>query len=322
MELPPALRAGVERALDGIPLAELTRAAETLSRRYRAEVLDGRPHLADDLSARAYLATRLPATYAAIRASFHWIAELRPGFAPASLLDIGAGPGTALWAAAACWPGLAEALLVEGSSAIRHWGERLCAAAPVERITWRPADITGGLPNVAPHDLVTAAYVLDELAEEARGPLLDRLWALTADLLVVIEPGTPAGWRRMLAARAQLIAAGAHVLAPCPHDQPCPLAAPDWCHFSRRVARSGLHRRAKGAEAPWEDEKFVYLTVSRQPAPALPARILARPRRAGGQVALKLCRPDGTAAELSRSRRDGAAFKAVRRLDWGDGMPS
>lgn len=322
MELPPALREGVERALEGIPLAELMRAAETLSGRYRAEVMDGRPHLADDLAARAYLATRLPATYAAIRASFDWIASLRPGFAPATLLDIGAGPGTVLWAAAACWPGLAEALLVESSGAIRHWGERLCAAAPVERISWRQADITAGLSDLAPHDLVTVAYVLDELAPAARGPLIDRLWALTADLLVLIEPGTPAGWQRMLAARAQLIAAGAHVLAPCPHDMSCPLAAPDWCHFSRRVARSGLHRRAKAAEMPWEDEKFVYLAVSRQPAPTRPPRILARPRRAGGQVALKLCQPDGTAAELSRSRRDGAAFKALRRLDWGDSMPS
>ena len=38
--------------------------------------------------------------------------------------------------------------------------------------------------------------------------------------------------------------AGANILAPCPHARPCPLAAPDWCHFSARVARSRLHREA------------------------------------------------------------------------------
>ena len=93
MELPPALRQAVDKALEGVPLAELKRAADLLSRRYRDEVRDGRLHLSDHLAAQAYLATRLPATYAAIRASLAAVAEMRPDFAPASLLDIGAGPG-------------------------------------------------------------------------------------------------------------------------------------------------------------------------------------------------------------------------------------
>src|SRR5262245_3141425 len=103
MEMPPALREGVDRAREGVPLAELARAAEERSRRYRAEVRDGRFHLDGDLAARAYLATRLPATYAAISASLTAAAEMRPDFAPRSLLDAGAGPGSALWAAAGIW---------------------------------------------------------------------------------------------------------------------------------------------------------------------------------------------------------------------------
>jgi ribosomal protein RSM22 (predicted rRNA methylase) len=102
MELPPAPRQAVENALEGVPLADLKRAADLLSRRYRGEVRDGRLHLSDRLAAQAYLATRLPATYAAIRASLAAVAEMRPGFAPATLLDIGAGPGSALWAAHGC----------------------------------------------------------------------------------------------------------------------------------------------------------------------------------------------------------------------------
>jgi ribosomal protein RSM22 (predicted rRNA methylase) len=164
---------------------------------------------------------------------------------------------------------------------------------------------------------VTLAYVLNELAPEVRPALLQRLWHATADTLVIVEPGTPAGWARIIAARATLIEAGAHVLAPCPHAHMCPLAPPDWCHFAVRVARSRLHRLAKEAELSWEDEKFSYLAVSRRPSPAATARVIARPRKASGRVTLKLCRPDGSAGEQLFSRRDGQAFKRAWRSDWG-----
>lgn len=321
MELPQALRGAVEQALEGIRLADLARAAEQLSRRYRAELRDGRFHLGDDLAARAYLATRLPATYAAIRVALDAAAATRPDFAPRTMLDVGAGPGSALWAAADLWPGLEDALMIEGSAAIRAWGERLSGHAAVPQIAWREADITAGLPQMPPRDLVVLAYVLDELAPAARDTLVDRLWAATGEVLVIVEPGTPAGWARLLQARERLIAAGAHLLAPCPHAAACPLAQPDWCHFSRRVARSRLHRQAKGAAVPWEDEKFTYLAAARRPGTMPGGRVLAPPRLAGGQVSLKLCRQDGTAGERLLSRRDGEPYKAARRLAWGDAFP-
>lgn len=319
MELPPLLRQGVDDALAGSSLADLSRAAGILSARYRAEVRDGRFHLSDDLAARAYLATRLPATFAAISAAMGAVAEARPDFAPSSMLDLGSGPGSALWAAHENWPELGQALLIEGSAAIRAWGEKLAESLPVAA-EWRAGDVCASLPDAPPHDLVTLAYVLDELEPSARGPLVDRLWAMTADVLLIVEPGTPAGWERILAARERLVAAGAHVLAPCPHGKVCSLAAPDWCHFSRRVARSRLHRQAKGAEVPWEDEKFAYIAVSRQPGTSPEARILAPPRLASGQVRLKLCRRDGALEDRLVTKRAGAAFKTARRADWGDAL--
>ncbi|HEY7689027.1 MAG TPA: small ribosomal subunit Rsm22 family protein, partial [Dongiaceae bacterium] len=300
--------------------------AEALSRRYRAEVRDGRFHLDGDLAALAYLATRLPATYAAITASLSAAAEMRPDFAPRTMMDAGAGPGSALWAAAGVWPSVAEALLIEGSGAIRSWGRKLAARAPVARIDWMDSDLGGGAADswdrAAPRDLVTCAYVLGELAPAAGAALVDRLWSLTADMLVIVEPGTPAGWSRILAARDRLIAAGAYLLAPCPHARACPLQPPDWCHFARRVARSRLHRQAKYAEVPWEDEKFIYLATSRRPGAKASARVIAPPRAGSGRITLKLCQPDATMAERQFTRRDGAAYKAAQRLAWGDQTPA
>ena len=84
--------------------------------------------------------------------------------------------------------------------------------------------------------------------------------------------------------------------------------------------RSRVHRQAKNAEVPWEDEKFSYVAVSRRPASTIGARVIARPRKASGRVTLKLCRPDGSAGDQLFSRRDGALFKRASRADWGSSM--
>jgi ribosomal protein RSM22 (predicted rRNA methylase) len=318
MELPALLRQAVDKVLEGMALADLKRAAAILSERYRGERLDGELHLADDLAARAYLTVRLPATYAALRDAMAKLAELRPDFQPASLLDVGSGPGTALWAAADCWPQLESALLLEASGAIRKWGEMLAEAVPVAHVKWQSTDIAKGVSGKSPSDLVCLAYVLSELTAAARQKVIDDLWSLTRDVLLIVEPGTPKGWERILAARGRLIELGAYVIAPCPHHLPCPVAAPDWCHFSRRVARSRLHRLAKEADVPWEDEKFIYLAASRRPGLPIEARIVAPTRSSKGGIDLKLCCANGSLSQRTLGKRDGAIFKAARRRGWGD----
>jgi ribosomal protein RSM22 (predicted rRNA methylase) len=283
-------------------------------------MLDGTLHISGDLAAKAYLVTRLPATYGAVRDAMAKLAEFRPDFQPKSLLDAGSGPGTVLWAAADCWPGLENALLLESSAAIRKWGEILAASGRVRHVTWQAADIVGSLAVDEPRDLVCLAYVLSELPDDIRPRLIDDLWHLTAHTLLIVEPGTPRGWQRILAAREQMIANGAHIIVPCPHHEACPIAAPDWCHFSRRVARSRLHRLAKEAEVPWEDEKFIYLAASRHRGLAVEARILVPPRASKGRIDLQLCCADGTLKKRTVSMRDGAAYKIARRRNWGDAI--
>ncbi len=318
MELPLRLRQAVDAALEGVAIADLASAAKALSQRYRDEVRDGQLHISNARLALAYIATRMPATYAAIHASLAALAESLPAFAPATALDVGAGPGTAMWAMRALWPGLGAATLVETSAAIRAIGERLAPASGVEAISWRSLDIRGDFAGVEPHDIVTLAYVLDELAPADRVKLVERLWKLASGALVIVEPGTTTGWQRILEARAQLITAGANILAPCPHAVDCPVARPDWCHFSARLARSRVHRLAKDAEAPWEDEKFIYLVAARIAAPTSAARVLAPPESGSGRVRLKLCQADGTLASRLVTRREGDVFRQARRRDWGD----
>ena len=72
-----------------------------------------------EADALAYALARMPATYAAVAASLNALARDRPDFAPKSLLDVGAGPGTATWAAAEAFSSLQSFALLDANGALR-----------------------------------------------------------------------------------------------------------------------------------------------------------------------------------------------------------
>ena len=156
-------------------------------------------------------------------------------------------------------------------------------SARLGKIDYRQGEARALLAEAAPADLVVASYMIGEIGDAERRTLVDLMWAKTRDTLLIVEPGTPAGYGRIIAAREQLIASGAHVAAPCPHDGKCPLAPPDWCHFTQRLPRSRAHKQIKEADVPFEDEKFSYVALTRSPIARHPARVLAQPDRRQGR---------------------------------------
>lgn len=302
--LPPALAEAVRR-VGGVD-------AGSLSERYRSKERSGTvARSAEDVA--AYAVTRLPATYAAVAVVLREAAARLPGFAPRTQLDLGAGLGAALWAARETWPSLERAVAVEAEPEMARLGRELAPFAD-----WR----AGRLPAVpdGPFDLVTVSYVLNELDEAARDETVDRAWAAApAGCVVVVEPGTPDGYVRVLRARDRLLAAGALTVAPCPHDRPCPLEPPDWCHFAVRLPRSAAHRAAKGAVLGHEDEKFSYVAAARTTGPRALARVLRHPQIKPGHVRLQLCTPEGI-ADATVSKRHGELFKRARKISWGEDL--
>ncbi|MDB5567606.1 MAG: SAM-dependent methyltransferase, partial [Tardiphaga sp.] len=240
--------------------------------------------------------------------------------APKSLLDCGAGPGTATWACAEAFASLNNFTLLDSNPALRSLALELARDStrlPAPR--YDLGDATAKLAEAPAADLVFASYVINELNDIARQKLIAAMWAKTSDTLLIVEPGTPAGYARMIEARAMLIDDGGHVVAPCPHDDGCPLAAPDWCHFSQRLQRSKAHKQLKSAELPYEDERFIYVALSRAPARQRPSRVLAQPVATKVAISAKLCTKDGVIAAVA-PRRDRAAYARYRKLDWGDAV--
>jgi len=166
-------------------------------------------------------------------------------------------------------------------------------------------------------DLVVASYMIGEIGDGERRTLAELMWEKTRDTLLVVEPGTPAGYARIIALRERLIGLGAHVAAPCPHDGKCPLQPPDWCHFTQRLQRSRAHKQVKGAELPFEDERFAYVALTRAPVALHPSRILAQPVITKVEITAKICAPTGVAV-TKVPRRDKAAYADARRWRWGD----
>ena len=316
MTLPPALQIGIEELVHGITPKELERSARALSDAYRTGGSAASRAAQTPGDVAAYLATRAPATYAAASDVFARIRELRPDWSPTSSLDLGAGPGIASWAAADAWRQIEVVTLVEAEAEMACAGRTLARTGPeaLRTATWTVAD-AGAPGNRA--DLVIVSYVIGELTSGATDELVRHAWERTTDTLVIIEPGTTAGYRRTLAARDAVIVAGGSTLAPCPHDALCPLPDDDWCHFSVRLPRSRTHRLAKDAERGFEDEKFSYAVLTRADMPSATARILRRPEQNPGHVVFSLCTSEGL-ERRTVSRRDKSVYRDARKRVWGD----
>ncbi|MDV9199644.1 small ribosomal subunit Rsm22 family protein, partial [Streptomyces sp. Wh19] len=185
---------------------------------------------------------------------------------------------------------------------------------------WHRARIGAGL-ELAPTDLITVSYVLKELTADVRTALVDSA-AAAAQAVVVVEPGTPDGYARIIEARDRLIVAGLTVAAPCPHSDACPIEpGTDWCHFSARVSRSSLHRQVKGGSLPYEDEKFSYVVATRFGTQLVAARVTRKPQIRKGQVLLDLCTRDEALRRATVTKRHGELYRAARDVAWGDEWP-
>lgn len=319
MELPLELLNAIENEAKSISINKLASLVSNISKRYR----DERPSstnkfLNEHEEIIAYIVYRMPATYGAIYTVLNHVKEVYSDFHPKSLLDVGAGPGPAMWAATAIWGDINKITLIERDENMINIGKKLSSKSthdPIKNANWVKMDLNS-LFEVAKHDIVIASYSIGELIEEARQKVIKKLWESTNDILIIIEPGTKNGFSRIKRARETLLSLGAYSIAPCPHDKECPITDDNWCHFSSRIQRTSLHRKVKNGQLPYEDEKFSYICVSKSPHNNINSRIIRHPQIRKGHIIIELCTKEGLKrVTITKSDRD--KYKKVRNLKWG-----
>src|SRR5882672_5844328 len=168
MRLPADLLDAIQRETDRIDRRKLVQATAQLSEHYKAADFSAGA-IATEAHRAAYLAVRLPATYAAARRVFAEIRQRAPEVEIKSILDLGAGPGTAVFAASEEFPVLQQATLLESDVEWLALGKRLAEQSEFPMIRgaqWIRQDLRSGISSQA-HDLVVIAYALGELPQAA-----------------------------------------------------------------------------------------------------------------------------------------------------------
>lgn len=258
----------------------------------------------------AYVASRMPAVFSACHRVLREVRRRIPDFSPSRVLDFGAGPGTAMWAVRHVWPRSLEHFnLVEPSQDMQRAGQTLLQG--LKNIPFIQSFESIELlhrklkKTERKHDLVISSYALGEIPSVSdRITVVRQLWDLTKDVLVLVEPGTPQGFKIISQMRSHILwmskrkcrkkndgsvnaSCGidnivedkeiakhdAFVVAPCPHDGRCPLEnTAKYCHFTQRLQRTSVQRAYKHSKSGvslrgFEDEKFCFVALRRGTRP-------------------------------------------------------
>lgn len=266
----------------------------------------------------AYIAARFPATFAVVKRVLQEYLDLQ-GEPPESLLDIGAGPATASFAALDLFDSLNQITLLEKETSFQTLALELAKEAKIPQVlsaNWILGDVSKA-KEFKKTDLAIASYSLGEMSLENAKQVAQNAFACTKQGLIIIEPGTPKGFAFVREIRDHLKALGAFVAAPCSHQMACPMVSPDFCHFSERLVREKFHREAKNATLPYEDEKFSYVILTKTSLKPYFGRLIKRPIKGSGHVTLDICH-EGKITRQVVARSNKEKYKSSRKAEWGD----
>jgi ribosomal protein RSM22 (predicted rRNA methylase) len=283
----------------GWQASQVKKAYLDLQNSYRAGQRIG---YADIAQIQAYVFTRFPATYSVCLKIFE---KYSASLQITSILDWGCGISTASLALSHFFKNIEYFLIEQDIQAKTYATQFLKHFHPDNPVQ------TSTPKNV---DLSVFSYSLGEV--DTWQLVLDEIWPKTRYLLI-IEPGTPAHFKRLLQMRDYMLAKEAHILGPCCHPKICPLKGGDWCHFSANVARSKEHRLLKKAERSFENEAYSYMLFAKEPKIPAFGRLVAQPRLHGGHIDLKICSKSGEIITPTIGR-SASNYKQLKKNQWGD----
>ena len=311
MNLPFEISLLIEKLSENYSLPKLKDSAVNISASYQSEKSSGERIASSPIEVMSYALSRMPATFGSVSSALEHSLPLLvdPIY---SLLDIGGGTGSSSLAASLLISSLKEITVIEREEEMIKLSKEILR---FQNVNYIQQDATLKFDNKA--DLVCESYFLNELKEDQIFKEIDNIYDASNKYLLLVEPGTPKSYERMMKIRTYLINKGAYLVGPCSHMGDCPLKN-DWCNFVTRVNRTKIHKQLKEGSSPYEDEKFFYLFFAKTPQKPNKNRIIRHPIINSGFIDLKLCtkNEDIEVMRISKSQKD--EYKKAKKSQVGD----
>jgi ribosomal protein RSM22 (predicted rRNA methylase) len=324
--LPEHIEQAIATILNNQETNEWVTRANALHERYQTRTKNrNNTYFYDASDTLAYLGLRTPATYAQIYSALANLHDLIPTWKPKTILDIGSGPGTAIWAAHALWPEITTAQAIEHNENLLSLGKQIIKSAelPID-VSWEQQEIQGGIEgDRTQYDLVVIANVLNELKPTEAEKLIGQALNKASGMLVIIEPGTPFGSSLVENAAQKLSKAGT-ILAPYLANSFVP-TGDYFLHFPQRFIRPDFQRRIRQnmrdsstMASDWEEAKYSYVIISKIPAEkSIWGRVVGPIQTQKGFLEIPILTKDGI-EKIKVMKRYKEQYSLAKDLKWGE----
>lgn len=328
INLPANISESVSRILLRSDARVLSSLAKQLHERYMQGENPLEPNIQKPSDCIAYLGLRFPATYAQIASALSQVAERIPSFQPKTVLELGCGPGTGIWAAKSVWPSINTSTGLDQEQLFLTLAEEIHFDSKMHLDTkWVKSSIIKWITteDATRYDLIIMANVFNELTQEERDRIMEKISVRSSGVVVVIEPGTTVG-NAIIQNVAQTISVTQPLIAPYINNR---YVASDeyWVHFSQRLQRPEFQRRIRQSmrdsalmASDWEDAKFCYAAWGSIPVEKnFWGVCIGKIEKLKGFLVVPVLTADGVikARVLKRNKAEYAYAKNIR---WGEAL--
>lgn len=298
-------------------LSEIKKNYKQISLKYRDENIQSTAVVSSDIQALGYLSSRMGETSIIIDSvldKLNNVAVLNEEIN--SVLDLGSGTGSVFWALKN-YISSADIVAVEKQESMIKYSKIM--SKPLDyNIEYICSDVLSTkVKELRSFDLVIESFMLNELTDKDRLQTLDLMCNKSSKFVILIEPGTPNSYKKMMQDRDYLLSKGMHLVLPCPHIFKCNLQN-DYCNFSVRINRTKLSKIIKDGTLGHEDEKYFYLIFAKEKIVSSGAVVLRKPIYEKNRVELKLCNSDGNITKAVFTKNNKQKYLQAKKLKHGD----
>lgn len=329
------LPTNIEQNIDSILKSEFApdwiRSALRLSSEYRAErVVSVKRFVKTKNDVFGYIALRSPSTYSQIYTALSQIKEVLPSWNPKTMLDIGSGPGTAIWAVSTIFPEIIKVTALEREAEFIEVGKRILSEHRNIIVDWKNIDLTAEENSDAnTYDIVVISSALNELDDKTQVKILNFAFERCNGVLLITEPGTPFGYSVFRNCAKILEAFSGDFIAPYIGGK---YVDSEEVQFSARIKRPDFQKRVRQNQrkqdhknnnrllpaSDWEESNFYYFAYSKIPSEIFgKGRVIGNPSVNKGYVYIDILKSEAV-SKIQILKRDKDAFKLSKKYKPGD----